>query len=323
MSTNKGIIKKTASDGANFMSKISANPSKAVSLNFDVSYSYLESQSYAQGSHFDPIKYAYFANPYEKLYNDDGSYRADETYFAIDLANGSLYNILPDNGVNVMREIDNTDLQSTSSSLTLRGDVTWHLGEHFRLYGLAFPDYDDFELTCTVLLDTLTTESPALTREQQQLLYERVMDDYADIPLKSDRLKRLRQDRYYNALQVKFAYAVTCHKAQGGQWAHVYVDLGYMTDDMLTPRLPALAVHRFHPCHPPPLPGQLAAHAARRPGLSSHRLPIGNKKTKNYAPRAPFRHKQLLHSVLVRGIVAKNLPPTYPLTLPLFQIMTP
>jgi ATP-dependent exoDNAse (exonuclease V) alpha subunit len=58
------------------------------------------------------------------------------------------------------------------------------------------------------------------------------MADYADIPLKSDRLKKLKEDRYYNALQVKFAYAVTCHKAQGGQWAHVYIDQGYMTDDM-------------------------------------------------------------------------------------------
>ena len=61
------------------------------------------------------------------------------------------------------------------------------------------------------------------------------MEDYADIPLKADRLKRLKDDRYYNALQVKFAYAATCHKAQGGQWAHIYIDQGYMTDDMLTP----------------------------------------------------------------------------------------
>ena len=98
---------------------------------------------------------------------------------------------------------------------------------------LQFPDYDDYELTATVLLDTLTSESPSLTREQQQQLFERVMEDYADIPLKADRMKKLKQDRYYNALQVKFAYAVTCHKAQGGQWAHVYVDQGYMTDEML------------------------------------------------------------------------------------------
>ena len=108
-------------------------------------------------------------------------------------------------------------------------------GFRFAEVTLQFPDYDDYELTATVLLDTLTAESPALTREQQQQLYDRVMEDYADIPLKQDRLKRLKQDRYYNALQVKFAYAVTCHKAQGGQWSHVYIDQGYMTDDMLTP----------------------------------------------------------------------------------------
>ena len=105
-------------------------------------------------------------------------------------------------------------------------------GFHFAEVTLQFPDYDDMELTCMVLLDTLTAEAPSLTRDQQQQLYEGVMADYADIPLKSDRLRKLKEDRYYNALQVKFAYAVTCHKAQGGQWAHVYIDQGYMTDDM-------------------------------------------------------------------------------------------
>ena len=79
----------------------------------------------------------------------------------------------------------------------------------------------------------MTAEAPALTREQQQQLFERVQEDYADIPLKADRMKKIKEDRYYNALQVKFAYAVTCHKAQGGQWQHVYIDQGYMTDDML------------------------------------------------------------------------------------------
>lgn len=108
-------------------------------------------------------------------------------------------------------------------------------GFHFAEVTMTFPDYDDYELTATVLLDTLTSEAPALTREQQEQLYNAVMEDYADIPLKPDRLKKLRDDRYYNALQVKFAYAATCHKAQGGQWSHVYVDQGYMTDDMLTP----------------------------------------------------------------------------------------
>lgn len=100
---------------------------------------------------------------------------------------------------------------------------------------LQFPDYDDYELQATVILDSLLTEAPALTQEQSAILYNKVMEDYADIPLKTDRLKRLREDPHFNALQVKYAYAVTCHKAQGGQWAHIYIDQGYMTDDMLSP----------------------------------------------------------------------------------------
>ena len=108
-------------------------------------------------------------------------------------------------------------------------------GFRFAEVTLLFPDYDDYELTATVILDSLMTEAPALTREQQQHLYEAVLEDYAWVVNKTDRIKKLKTDPYYNALQIKFAYAVTCHKAQGGQWAHVYLDQGYMTDDMLTP----------------------------------------------------------------------------------------
>ena len=109
------------------------------------------------------------------------------------------------------------------------------------LYGFRFadctmilPDYNDMEITAIVLLDTLHTEAPALSREQQDILYNKVLEDYADIPYKRERLKKLREDPYYNALQIKYAYAVTCHKAQGGQWSEVYIDQGYITPDMLT-----------------------------------------------------------------------------------------
>lgn len=108
-------------------------------------------------------------------------------------------------------------------------------GFRFATLLLQFPDYGNYELEATVLLDTLTSEAPALTHEQQEQLFLRIEEDYQDIPLKADRMKAIRQDQFFNALQVKFAYAVTCHKAQGGQWAHVYVDQGYMTDDMLNP----------------------------------------------------------------------------------------
>lgn len=100
---------------------------------------------------------------------------------------------------------------------------------------LQFPDYDDTEMTLTTILDVLQTDAPALSAEQQKRLYNGVMEDYMHIPRKDERMKQFREDIYYNALQVKFAYAITCHKAQGGQWSHVYIDQGYMTDDMLTP----------------------------------------------------------------------------------------
>ncbi|MBQ8486738.1 MAG: SusC/RagA family TonB-linked outer membrane protein [Prevotella sp.] len=135
MSTNKGIVKKSSADGANFMSKLSLTPSKAISMNFDVSYSY--NKSLSASNSFDMFNYAYFANPYEKPYNDDGSYRADDTFFSMAQVNGDISHILPPIGVNVFREMDETEQIATSSSMTLRGDITWRLGEHFRLYGLA------------------------------------------------------------------------------------------------------------------------------------------------------------------------------------------
>lgn len=127
---------------------------------------------------------------------------------------------------------------------TANGDRArvWRVRNMRELYGfrfadltLQFPDYGDMEFTATAMLDTLTSEAPALTMEQNERLFNAVMEDYADIPLKADRMKKMKEDKHYNALQVKFAYAVTCHKAQGGQWAHVYIDQGPMTDDMLTP----------------------------------------------------------------------------------------
>lgn len=108
-------------------------------------------------------------------------------------------------------------------------------GFHFADLWLQFPDYDNYELQVTAITDSLSTEAPALTREQSQHLFEQVMLDYADLRTKPERYKKLKEDPFYNALQIKYAYAVTCHKAQGGQWAHVYADQGYMTDEMLTP----------------------------------------------------------------------------------------
>ena len=133
--------------------------------------------------------------------------------------------------------------RSTDISFIANGDhaVVRRVRNIRKLYGfrfadvvLEFPDYDNTELDTVVVLDTLTTEAPALTHEQNEKLFQSIMEDYADVPRKADRMKQLREDQYFNAMQIKFGYAVTCHKAQGGQWAHVYLDQGYITDEMLT-----------------------------------------------------------------------------------------
>ena len=100
---------------------------------------------------------------------------------------------------------------------------------------LRFPDYDDMELEVKLLLDTLHTDTPALPKEMNDKLFYSLLEDYADITVKRERMKKMKSDPYYNALQVKYAYAVTCHKAQGGQWKRVFLDQGYMTEDMLSP----------------------------------------------------------------------------------------
>lgn len=98
---------------------------------------------------------------------------------------------------------------------------------------VRFVDYPDEEpRDCKLLLSTLYSESPSLTADEANLLFNNVMEDYADLPTKSERLRELRANPYFNALQVKFAYALTCHKTQGGQWRTVIIDQGFLPPDM-------------------------------------------------------------------------------------------
>ncbi len=109
------------------------------------------------------------------------------------------------------------------------------------MYGLRFatlelrlidyPEEPFFE--AKVILDTLYSASPALEPEKSRDLYRQVMEDYADVESKKERAELIKKDPYLNALQVKFAYALTCHKSQGGQWNAVFVDQGYLPDDKL------------------------------------------------------------------------------------------
>lgn len=99
---------------------------------------------------------------------------------------------------------------------------------------LEFLDYPELgSVTCKVILDTLQAETPNLSAAQHKQLYEQLLLDYAHLPTRKEQIAALKADPYYNALQLKFAYAVTCHKAQGGQWDVVFVDQGYLTDDMM------------------------------------------------------------------------------------------
>ncbi len=113
------------------------------------------------------------------------------------------------------------------------------------MYGFRFADVSltfedagiDFSLDCKVMLDTLYAETPALSYDAQKSFFNAVMEDYAHLKTKRERLDELKLNPYFNALQIKFAYAVTCHKAQGGQWDIVFIDQGYLTDEMLNTEL--------------------------------------------------------------------------------------
>lgn len=105
-------------------------------------------------------------------------------------------------------------------------------GLHFAQAQISFPDYDDQEITAKVILDTLESESASLTYEQANMLYQGVNEDYAHISSKKKRYEAVREDKYFNALQLKYANAITCHKSQGGQWKCVFIDNPFWQEDL-------------------------------------------------------------------------------------------
>jgi exodeoxyribonuclease-5 len=107
-------------------------------------------------------------------------------------------------------------------------------GHRFADLQVSFPDYDDVGMEVKVLLDVIDLDAPSLPAEQQRSLYQSVAEDYPDVANRRQVALKVASDPYFNALQVKFAYAVTCHKSQGGQWRSVFLDQGYFTDEMLS-----------------------------------------------------------------------------------------
>jgi exodeoxyribonuclease-5 len=105
------------------------------------------------------------------------------------------------------------------------------------LYGFRFTDvcvrFQDYDLEMDIKLlpDSLQSPAPALPKELNDQLFYHVLEDYAHITTKAGRMKAIKADPFYNAVQVKFAYALTCHKAQGGQWMNIFLDIGYVKEE--------------------------------------------------------------------------------------------
>jgi exodeoxyribonuclease-5 len=107
-------------------------------------------------------------------------------------------------------------------------------GFRFMNVALRLCDYEEHpEIEAIILLDTLHSAESALGKDGNKKLYDSVCEDYAHITKKKERLEAIRKDPYLNALQVKFAYALTTHKSQGGQWKAVFVEQGYLKDDQI------------------------------------------------------------------------------------------
>jgi exodeoxyribonuclease V len=107
---------------------------------------------------------------------------------------------------------------------------TERYGYRFADVVLRFIDYNNVEIGCKIILDTLDIATAALPSDDNKKLFYNILEDYADVKAKKPKYEKVKNNPFFNALQVKFAYAVTCHKAQGGQWKSVFVDHGYFAD---------------------------------------------------------------------------------------------
>ena len=137
---NNGVVVKTSSQSANFTAKIDTRPAKWIRFGVKTDFSY--QKALAPSNNVNMFKYAYFANPYEMLYNEDGSYRPDETYFSLRQTNGNDSEPMPDNGFNIMREINETSSEATSSMFSILGNTTINICKGLNFTGLASFSYN-------------------------------------------------------------------------------------------------------------------------------------------------------------------------------------
>ncbi len=137
--------------------------------------------------------------------------------------------------------IDTSKTTNTPVPFLANGDMVkiMRINKIEELYGFHFADVEiqllDYEeqptLSVKIILETLHSDSPALTAEESKRLFQAIEEDYTDIPRTSDRRKAMKENPYYNALQVKFGYALTCHKTQGGQWNNVFIEAPYLPEE--------------------------------------------------------------------------------------------
>ena len=141
------------------------------------------------------------------------------------------------------RQQTSTNSQQSNISFIANGDMIeiTRINKFEEMYGFHFADVDimltDYEeaptLSVKIIMETLYSDSPALTNEEAKRLYQAVEEDYMDIPRAADRRKAMKENPYYNALQVKFGYALTCHKTQGGQWSNVFIEAPYLPEETI------------------------------------------------------------------------------------------
>ena len=141
------------------------------------------------------------------------------------------------------RQQTSTNSQQSNISFIANGDMIeiTRINKFEEMYGFHFADVDimltDYEeaptLSVKIIMETLYSDSPALTNDEAKRLYQAVEEDYMDIPRAADRRKTMKENPYFNALQVKFGYALTCHKTQGGQWSNVFIEAPYLPEETI------------------------------------------------------------------------------------------
>lgn len=155
-------------------------------------------------------------------------------HFDEDIRMGDLVMVVKNN-YHWLRDSDEVDFIANGDILEVtRVKGTKELyGFDFRDLAVRFTDYRIMEFDTKAMLDTLYSDGPALDKDRTRSLFSAVSEDYQHMKGKKHKADAIREDPFYNALQIKFAYAITCHKAQGGQWKHVYIDQGWQTEQNL------------------------------------------------------------------------------------------